>query len=326
MEVKLNIDIHAHIVTRDYVDRLAKKFRLSPTKTDTGQVLLRQGSTTFTWYREDMFDEDARLRQMDDQGIAMRVLSLSSPGVYDFPRDEQVELARLVNDETARVIRRNPDRFQGLATLPLGDVAASIAELRRALDDLGMSGIAIGTHVAGKPLDHPDFEPFWREVNSRRAPVFEHPMLPLGAEHMTDYELPIRVGFVYETTTAITRMIYGGIFERYPDFPFITAHTGGAALALMERLDNGYRLFPDCRRYISQLPSVYIKRLYFDTCSFFAPVIMMARDIVGSDRLLFGSDYPFISADARHVESLAISAEEKAAILGGNAKRLLSIG
>jgi aminocarboxymuconate-semialdehyde decarboxylase len=120
-------------------------------------------------------------------------------------------------------------------------------------------------------------------------------------------------------------MIYAGIFERYPDFPFIVAHTGGALLGLLERLDNGYRLFDDCRKYINRLPSEYAKRLYYDTCSFYGPAIHMAKDIVGAGHLLWGADDPFIGAGPAYVEQLDMPATDKALILGGNAKRIFKI-
>ncbi|WP_313807878.1 amidohydrolase family protein [Sphingobium sp.] len=321
----MRIDIHAHFIDRPYVQELTDLLGLTASEGNKGQVLLRRGKTTYAWYREEMFDENARLRKMDTQGIDMRVLSLSAPNIYDWPAADQPQLARRINDETARMVRAHSDRFQGFATMPLADVDASLVELARAMDELDMRGIVIGSNIGGKPLDHPDLEPFWAEINRRRTPVFEHPMLPLGAEHMDAYELPIRVGFVYETTTALTRMIYGGVFERYPDFPFIVAHTGGALLSLLQRLDNGYHLFPDCREHISQLPSVYAKRLYFDTCAFQPSVINMAREIVGSDRLLFGTDDPFLSAGPEYLEDMDLQAAETVRIMSGNAIAMLGL-
>ena len=120
-------------------------------------------------------------------------------------------------------------------------------------------------------------------------------------------------------------MIYAGIFERYPNFPYIMAHTGGALLTILERLDNGYRIFPDCRKYITRLPSEFAKHLYYDSCSFFGPALRMAHELVGADHILWGSDDPYIGADTKHVDDLPISAEDKAKILGGNAARLLNI-
>jgi aminocarboxymuconate-semialdehyde decarboxylase len=121
------------------------------------------------------------------------------------------------------------------------------------------------------------------------------------------------------------RMIYAGIFERHPDFPFVLAHTGAALVMLMERLDNGYRLFPDCRRYIDKLPSEYARRLYYDTCAFGEAALMFAIGAVGVSQILFGTDDPFIGADTSHVTRLSISDADKAAILGGNAARVFGL-
>jgi aminocarboxymuconate-semialdehyde decarboxylase len=191
--------------------------------------------------------------------------------------------------------------------------------------ELGLKGVTIGSNVNNAPLNHARYEPLWARIDQLRLPVFEHPMIPLDQPDMGEFELPLRVGMIFETTLVATRLIYGGIFERYPNFPYVLAHTGGALLVLLERLDNGYRLFPDCRKYINRLPSEYARQLYYDTCAFGPRTLMLARDIVGADRLLFGTDDPYLDVDASHVTSLPIPEHEKAAILGGNAARLLGM-
>ena len=318
----MTVDVHAHFTDRAYIEALVDLHGLHATPGDADQVLLRKGTTSYTWFRDSFFDVDEGLRRMDRLGIATRILSLSTPSVYDWPVPAQVVVARAVNEALARHCAAHPDRFKGLATLPLADVSASIAELRRCVDELGFVGMAIGSNVGGLPLNAPGFDALWAEVDKCRLPVVEHPMFPLGSAHLDEFELPLRVGFVYDTTTAATRMIYGGVFERFPNFPFVLAHTGGALLTILERLDNGYRLFPDCRKYISKLPSEYAKGLYYDTCCFSQPTLMLALELVGVERLMWGSDDPFISADTAHVDRLPISAEDKAMILTTNARRI----
>lgn len=319
------IDAHAHILDRDYLDELTRLMELSSATTDAGQTLLRRGNATVAWHKESFFDLEKRVAEMDQKGVDIRILSLSSPSVYEWPAQDQIRIARAINDQTAKACEAFPTRFRGLATLPLGDTRAALSELDRCLDELGLAGVAVGSNFGGKPMNHPDLEPVWSAINRRQVPVVEHPMQPLGSDHMDEFELPLRVGFVYDTTTAVARMIYAGIFERYPEFPFIIAHTGGALLTLLERLDNGYRLFPDCRKYISKLPSEYAKNLYYDTCSFYGPALQMAIDIVGVDHLLWGADDPFIGADTEHVRSLSIPDEDKSLILGGNAARIFNL-
>jgi aminocarboxymuconate-semialdehyde decarboxylase len=320
----VKIDIHAHILDRRYVEALARDLGLETERTSAGQTLLRRNGYTFLWHREPMFDLDARLRAMDEQGVDVRVLSLSTPNVYEWRGERQVAMARYMNELTAAAVRRHPDRFAGLASLPLGDVDASLLEMERATGELGLRGLAIGSNIAGVPLSDRRFEPVWARIDALRLPVFEHPMFPPGTAK-EEFEMPLRIGFVFDTTAAAARLIYSGVFERYPNFPYILAHTGGALLMVLERLDNGYRLFPDCRARISRLPSEYARNLYYDTCSFFAPALKMAHELVGEDHLLWGSDDPFIGADTSHVDALDLPASAKSKILGANAARLLRL-
>jgi aminocarboxymuconate-semialdehyde decarboxylase len=320
----MKIDIHAHIVDRRYVDVLISDLALKPERTASGQTLYRRDGYTFLWERPDMYDIDARLAKMDAQGVDMRVLSLSTPNVYEWSGPRQVEMTRYMNDATAALVRRHPDRFAGLGSLPLSDIEGSLAELDRLTGELELAGVMIGSNIGGVAVNDARFEPVWAKIDAMRLPVFEHPMFPpnTGKE---EFEMPLRIGFVFDTTAAAARLIYSGIFERYPNFPYILAHTGGALLMVLERLDNGYRLFPDCRKYIKKLPSAYAQHLYYDTCSFFGPALKMAHELVGADHLLFGTDDPFLGTDSAHVEQLPIPAADKAKILGGNAARLLKL-
>jgi len=320
------IDIHAHFVDRRYVDDLTRVMRLDTDATADGKTLLRDRGATIAWTRPDMFDVEHRLADMADKNIDLRVLSVSAPNVYPWPAGEQVEIARHVNDALARYCRAYPNKFIGLASLPLADVDASLREIDRAVDELGLKGVAIGSNIGGVPLNDARFEPLWAKINARRLPVVEHPVFPRDTSDMGEFELPLRVGLMFDTTLMAARMIYAGIFERYPDFPFVLAHTGAALIMLMERLDNGYRLFPDCRKYIDKLPSEYGKRLYYDSCAFGSKALTFAIDAVGIGQILFGTDDPFIGADTAHVMRLPIAETDKAAILGGNAARLLGVG
>lgn len=320
------IDIHAHFVDAIYLERLQKTLGLTGERTADGKTLMRHRGTTLVWTRPDMFDVDHRLCDMDAKGIDMRALSVSTPNIYPFAPDEQVRMARHVNDALAAYCAAHPDRFIGLASLPLHDVEASLAEIDRAVGELGMKGLALGSNIGGPPLNDARFEPLWARINALRLPVIEHPMFPQDTSDMGEFELPLRVGLAFDTTLVAARLIYAGVFERYPDFPYVLAHTGGALIMLLERLDNGYRLFPDCRKFISRLPSEYARRLYYDTCAFGASALRFAIETVGVGQVLLGTDDPFIGADTAHVAALDLSPADRAAVLGGNASRLFGIG
>jgi len=321
----MNVDVHAHIVDRDYLDDLISTLRLDTEPTDDGKCLLRKNGSTIAWSRPDMFEIDQRLAEMDKKDIAVRILSLSAPNVYSWDGTSQVAAARHINDALAKLCRQHPDRFIGLASLPLKDIESSLAELDRCINVLGMRGVIIGSNIDGLQLDDPKLDPIWARINELRLPVFEHPMFPNNSSGFEGFELPLRLGLIFDTTLAATRLIYSGIFERYPDFPYIMAHTGGALLMALARLDNGYRLFPDCRRYINKLPSEYAKRLYYDTTAFDEKALSFALNTVGSEQLLFGTDDPFINADTSHVTKLPIGAGDKKKILGGNAVRIFGL-
>ena len=127
----------------------------------------------------------------------------------------------------------------------MGNVEASLKEIDRAVGELGLKGLALGSNVIGPPLNDPCFEPLWKRINELCLPVVEHPMFPKDTSDMGEFELPLRVGLMFDTTLMAARMIYAGIFERYPDFPFVLAHSGAALIMLLERLDNGFKLeFP----------------------------------------------------------------------------------
>jgi len=321
----MKIDIHGHFVDPHYLDELKRVMRLDIEQTPDGKTLMRHDGYTLAWTRPDMFDMDHRLRDMDRKGIDRRVLTVSTPSVYPWVGEAQIRMARHLNDMLARDCRAHPDRFIGFASLPLHDVAASLAEIDRATGELGLKGVAIGSNIGGPPLNDARFEPLWAKIDAMRLPVFEHPMFPKDTSEMGEFELPLRVGLIFDTTLVAARLIYAGVFERYPNFPYILAHTGGALIVLMERLDNGYRLFPDCRKYITKLPSHYGKRFYYDTCAFGESALMLAIGSVGASQILFGTDDPFIGADTQHVTRLPIGDADKADILGGNAERMLGL-
>jgi len=183
----MNVDVHSHIVDRQYLDNLVSTLALATESTNDGKRLFRKDGSTVAWSRDDMFDIDRRFDDMDKKDMAVRILSLSAPNVYLWNGIDHVAAARHINDALAKLCRHYPDRRK-----PAVERYRSFARRTR--------------------------EPIWAKINLLRLPVFEHPMFPRNSAGLEGFELPLRLGLIFDTTLAATRLIYSGIFERYPIF------------------------------------------------------------------------------------------------------------
>ena len=192
-----------------------------------------------------------------------------------------------------------------------------------------MKGVVLGTNIDGTHLHSKEFWPFYEEVERLDLPIFLHPMVPANPESMAEFPLVSLVGFVMDTTMTVSKMVFGGVFEKFPRLTLILPHLGGTLPFLFERLDNGYRAYEECQPNCSRLPSDYLKNLYYDTVSFYEPALMCTYLAVGADHMVMGSDYPHVIGDISKslssIEALPISPEEKRKILGENGKKILKL-
>ena len=232
----------------------------------------------------------------------------------------------MVNDGYAELMAQYPERFKGFASIPMDAPDEALEELHRALGELRMHGVVLLSNVAGRPLVAPQYRAFFEEANRLKATIFIHPMLPANPEPFQKYVLGPIVAFPADTTLAVAQLCYDGVFRELPDIQWLVAHAGGAIPWLMERLDNGYRDFAECRENIDELPSTYLKRLYYDTVTFSPHTLRMLRDVVGTDHMVMGSDYPHLLGSIERavssIEALAIPELEKERIFSGTALRL----
>jgi len=266
---------------------------------------------------------------LERDGVDTQVITLTTPGTHVETPARAARLARLVNDAFAQVVRERGPRFAALATLPLCDPAASAAELRRAMTELGFGGAMLFSNVNGVPLADARFEPLYAEADRLGAVLHIHPTNPASVTGMTEYWLTALVGFLFDSSLAAAHLVFAGVPERYPRIRFVLGHLGGAIPYIAERLDRGWRAFPDCREHITRAPSEYLRDFYFDTVNFDPAALRLAVDFAGADHVLAGSDYPhMIGSIALMKESLAavrMSPEERAKILGGNSAALLHL-
>jgi len=265
---------------------------------------------------------------MDRVGIDIEVVSLSTPNVFFAPPEHQVNVARMINDSYAELIATHPTRFKGFASIPMDAGEDALRELHRAIEELKLNGVILLSNIGGKPLTSPQYREFFAEANRMKLCIFLHPMLPANADAFREYVLGPIIGFPFDTSLAVARMCYDGMFEEFPGIRWIIGHLGGAVPYLMERMDNGFRDFADCRAKIDKLPSYYLKQLYYDTVSFSPHTLTMVRNMVGADHMVMGSDYPHllgsIDRAVTSIESLEISTEEKNQIFSGTAMSILN--
>jgi len=322
-------DLHTHYYPEAFfrlIEEVGGAFSFG--QSPTGQTIIRYRGARFFGITPPMTDPKKRMADMDRVGIDVEVLSLSTPNVYFAPPDRQAEVARLVNDAYAGLIAKEPKRFKGFASIPMDDPDAALRELDRALGELRLSGVVVLSNINGRALTDARYRPFFAECDRRAVCVFIHPMIPANAEAFSEYVLGPIIGFPFDTTLAVARLCYDGVFKELPRIRWILGHLGGAVPYLFERLDNGWRDFAECRAKIDELPSVYLRRLYYDTVSFSAPSLRLALEQVGAGHLVMGSDYPHllgsIERSVSSIESLDITAPEKDAIFSGTARAILN--
>jgi len=270
-------------------------------------------------------DVSTTLAAMDANGIALTALSINDPGPEWFGHDA-ARVARLCNDFIAGIVQRHPDRFIGLCVLPLPDMAKSLAELDRCVHELGMKGVLLYTNLAGRFPDEPEFRPLFSKAVEWDLPILLHPAKPVTLEAVKAYEMTSTLGNMFEDTIALTRLIMSGLFDELPTIKLVCPHLGGALPYLIGRLDHQTQVLkrgPALRHK----PSDYLPQVWFDLVSPLPEAIRFLHGLVGPERLLFASDHPWVQPDLilSALRSLHLPADQEAAILHSNARRLFRL-
>ncbi|MGC8817481.1 MAG: amidohydrolase family protein [Candidatus Hadarchaeum sp.] len=321
------IDIHAEIITHSYLSQLLKYRGVPRIVRKGGGYLIFYGNGLSYPFDERMYDLSVREKEMEKSGIDIQVLGLAMPGVDMLRKDLAVRIARESNDELSEISRKNP-RFLAFATVPMKYPALAIREMERSVNELGLRGIKIPSNVDGKPLDWKGFYPIYETAERLEIPILIHPTTPLMSEVMRDYGLTTVVGFLFDTTLAVLRLIFSGTLEKFKGLRLILPHAGSIIPYLISRIDHQYAINPDCKKRISRPPSEYFQRIYVDTAqSFYLPAFNCAYQLMTAERMVLGSDYPFVSLEksVEFIKNLNVSDGEKEKILSENAKRLLKL-
>lgn len=280
---------------------------------------------------------ELRIRDMDQTGIAMQILSLTSPGVQVFDAPTAVALARSSNDQLAEAIRKRPDRFAGLAAIAPQDPAAAAKELERGVRSLGLKGAIVNSHTRGEYLDDPKFWEIFEAAEALNVPIYLHPNTPSPAMIAPFLERGLDgaiFGFAVETGLHMLRIVVSGVFDRFPGLKIVTGHLGEGLPYWLFRIDFMHRRMVQSNRYASvkklnRAPSDYLKENFYVTTSgmAWAPPILYAQSVLGMDRVLYAMDYPyqFVPEEVQVTDDLPIGDAGKKMLYQSNAERVFSL-
>jgi len=331
--VSAKIDIYTHI----YPDRFFQEMtKIAP---KLGNIAQRLRSIT------KLFDLDARFKEMDEYGDYRQIISLPNPPIEDFAKpDVGLQLARIANDAMAELCRKHADRFPAFAAaLCMTDVDGSIAEARRAIKELGARGVLIYTDVAGEPLDLPKFAPLFAAVAELDAAIWLHPartaaMTDYKSEPKSRYEIWWCLGWPYDTSVAMIRLAFCGLFDRHPKLKIITHHLGGMIPFYDGRVGPGLRVLgarTSDEDYSKVLPSLkrphldYMRDYYADTAMFGggAHALRCGLEFFGAEHVVFATDAPLgpIGPTLKAIEQLQLAPDAQQKLFCGNAEKLLNM-
>jgi aminocarboxymuconate-semialdehyde decarboxylase len=325
------VDVHAHVVAREALRERApgEAWRPSVRREEGAQVVELDGRAIRSAVDE-MVDLDGILAVQAARGIDRVVLSPWVPLLFgEAEPAEALERARIQNAGLAALVRARPDRVSALGAVPLQDAEAAAAELEALMAGGELAGVELPARVAGAYLGDDRFLPFWAAAERTGALVFIHPTTRgFGVAALDDYYLWNTVGNPLETTIAAAHMVMAGLLERHPGLRVVLAHGGGALPALRGRLRHAHSSQPHARARLQGSPEESLRRFFYDTVTHDAALLAELIAFAGADHVLLGTDYPFDMADAAAVETVRacrLDADDEAAVLGGNAERLLGL-
>jgi aminocarboxymuconate-semialdehyde decarboxylase len=289
------VDVHTHMLNDAYLALLKRHgggYKVK--KVVGGQTGIVKDGAPFMTLMPGMFDYELRIEAMDRAGVDVAIVTLTSPNVFWGAAAASLQAAKAVNDDMAAQSRRFPERIRFMCSLPWQHAKLAVAELKRACEELGAVGVMQLASVDGVSLTDRRFAPIWKEIDRRALPVLIHPSAPPGTKYLDlmKYNLIASVGFMFDTSLSVSRMIFDAFLERYPNLKLIAAHGGGALPYIAGRLDICFDNMPACREKITQKPSIYLKRIYYDSVVFQQESLELAIKVGGEDRMLYGSDYP----------------------------------
>jgi aminocarboxymuconate-semialdehyde decarboxylase len=319
------VDVHAHAVSERFLAGLEKRSiaGISAERDDGGIFFMRGGG----WERPSSLDVNLhdlprRLESLERRKVELQLFA-PPPGFFSWPGGAATsEWVRALHAQEIELATQTGGLMEPMIVFPLGEPEQVVDEVRRAMDLHRFRAGMLPSTAGGRPLDDPVFEPMWSLIEQRGLLIFLHPTSAVNSDRFGFHGMHVLVGWPFETTLAVTRLIFEGVLERHPALKLILSHGGGNLVFLRGRLDAAYQAVgweanPYYRKNITRPPTEYLDRLYFDTCALSIESNRFVVETMGAERVMFGSDYPFDIGDSEGeravpmIESLPASAREK---------------
>ena len=326
----MKIDIHTHIMPPSMPNWIAKfgYGEFIHLEHRNCQACMMKGDELFRVVENNCFEVDLRLKEMENTGVTMQVLS-TIPVLFNYwakPKDG-LETSRFFNDHIADSVTRHPERFIGIGTVPLQDIDLAIKEMERCVTELRMPGLEIGSNINGKNLSDKSFFPFYETAEKMGCALFVHPWEMMGEDQMQQYWLPWLVGMPAETSRAICSMIFGGVFEQFPNLRVAFAHGGGSFPFTIGRIEHGFNVRPDLVAIDNCInPRNYLNKFWLDSLVHDENALHYLLNLMGNEKICMGSDYPFPLGEhypGKLIEESKLSISIKEKLLHENALQWL---
>jgi aminocarboxymuconate-semialdehyde decarboxylase len=310
------IDTHHHILPRQIVEAIRsgdQRFQAEIQTKENQEWVVHQQGYAYPLF-DKFYDVEAKISDMKNAGLDRVVLS-PAPPMFNYWLDPETAagISKIINDGTAEFAGENPDLFQGMATVPMQDPTLAVKELERIVHEHQITAVEIGTSIEGVNLDNPKFTGFFEAAEALNVTVFLHPYYVGDKSGLSKYYFTNLVGNPLDTTVAAGSLIFGGVLDKFPRLKVLLAHGGGYFPYQIGRFDKGFEERRESRT-CKEKPSSYLNRFYFDTLTFNPQALKYLIDLVGSDRVVLGSDYPFDMGTLNpkaFVEECQISAEAR---------------
>lgn len=319
------VDCQSHVFPKEFADLLTKNSGWVRAEPATDGYQIQYGSIQTFQLSLAAYDIDKKIIDMDKSGVDVSVLSVNMPGPEVLDADKALQGARSCNNFVAEVCAKHSQRFIGLGVLPL-QLSSEIylEEYRRAIHDLGLRGIVLYSHIAGKGVDASEMEPLYTAAETDGIPLVIHPTVPTWGEVIKEYSMIPMLGLMVDHSIAMLKLILGGVLERHPNLKVVHPHCGGVLPYLMPRIEEQTEVKGRGREHIRRPPGEYYRNVYLDLVSPSPLPMEYVLRFAPPDHLLFGSDHPWVRIEVfkEMILGLGIPEKTKRMILGENARTL----